>query len=152
MTLRQLLTKTSYKNIFNAIFKEYLQDYSKNKIELFSVNLQRSYDQLISLQKKEGKNIIKIEHIADTYCIHICNQDDCAVLDFVEWKDLIECEVVASKGISDTKLAGLILWDITFWGYSPKEIRENKDKINKQSLKGESFLLQEYKDRSKRLK
>ena len=60
--------------------------------------------------------------------------------------------MVASKGISDTKLAGLILWDITFWGYSPKEIRENKDEINKQSLKGESFLLQDYKDRSKRLK
>lgn len=52
MTLRQLLTKTSYKNIFNAIFKEYLKEYSKNKIELFSVNLQRSYDYLIFLQKK----------------------------------------------------------------------------------------------------
>ena len=152
MTLRKLLTKTSYKNIFNAIFKEYLQDYSKNKIELFSVNLQRSYDQLISLQKKESKNIIKIENIADSYCIHICNEDDCAVLDFAEWQDLIDCEMDAPKKVSDSRLAGLVLWDITFWGYTPKEIRENKDKINEQSINGESFLLQEYKDRSKRLK
>jgi len=152
MTLRKLLTKTSYKNIFNYIFKEYLQDYSKNKIELFSVNLQRSYDQLISLQKKEGKNIIKIEYIADSYCIHICNEDDCAVLDFVEWKDLIDCEIDAPKKVSDSRLAGLVLWDITFWGYTPKEIRENKDKINQESINGESFLLQDYKDRSKRLK
>jgi len=152
MTLRKLLTKTSYKNIFNAIFKEYLQDYSKNKIQLFSVNLQRSYDQLISLQKKEGKNIIKIEDIADSYCIHICNEDDCAVLDFAEWQDLIDCEIDAPKKVSDSRLAGLVLWDITFWGYTPKEIRENKDKINKQSINGESFLLQDYKDRSKRLK
>jgi len=152
MTLRQLLTKTSYKNIFNAIFKEYLKEYSKNKIELFSVNLQRSYDYLIFLQKKECKNIIKLESIGDSHCIHICNEDDCAVLDFVEWGDLIDCEVIAPKKLSDSKLAGLILWDITFWGYSPKEIRENKDEINKQSLKGESFLLQDYKDRSKRLK
>jgi hypothetical protein len=152
MTLRKLLTKTSYKNIFNAIFKEYLQDYSKNKIELFSVNLQRSYDQLISLQKKESKNIIKIENIANSYCIHICNEDDCAVLDFAEWEDLIDCEIDAPKKVSDSRLAGLVLWDITFWGYTPKEIRENKDKINEQSINGESFLLQEYKDRSKRLK
>ena len=152
MTLRKLLTETSYKNIFNAIFKEYLQDYSKNKIELFSVNLQRSYDQLISLQKKEGKNIIKIEDIADSYCIHICNEDDCAVLDFVEWKDLIDCEIDAPKKVSNSRLAGLVLWDITFWGYTPKEIRENKEKINKQSINGESFLIQDYKDRSKRLK
>ena len=152
MTLRNLLTKTSYKNIFNAIFKEYLKDYEKNKIELFSVNLQRSHDNLINLPKKECKNVIKIQHIGDTYCIHICNEDDCAVLDFVEWGDLIDCEVIAPKKLSDSKLAGLILWDITFWGYSPQEIRENKDKINQQSINGESFLLQEYKDRSKRLK
>ena len=152
MTLRKLLTKTSYKNIFNAVFKEYLKDYSKNKIELFSVNLQRSYDQLISLQKKESKNIIKIEDVADSYCIHICNEDDCAVLDFVEWKDLIDCEIDSPKKVSDSRLAGLVLWDITFWGYTPKEIRENKDKVKNQSLKGEAFYLQDYKDRSKRLK
>lgn len=152
MTLRKLLTKTSYKNIFNAVFKEYLKDYSKDKIELFSVNLQRSYDQLISLQKKESKNIIKIEDVADSYCIHICNENDCAVLDFVEWKDLIDCEIDSPEKVSDSRLAGLVLWDITFWGYTPKEIRENKDKVKNQSLKGEAFYLQDYKDRSKRLK
>jgi hypothetical protein len=78
MTLRTILTKTSYKNIFNEIYKEYLKHYSKNKVELFSVNLQRSHDYLINLQKKECKNIIKIESVADTFCINICNEDDCA--------------------------------------------------------------------------
>lgn len=151
MTLRKLLTHTSYKNIFNAIYKEYLKEYSKSKIELFSVNLQRSYDFLINFTKKECKNIIKIESISDAFCIHICNEDDCAVLDFVEWEDLIDCEIIAPKKISDSRLAGLILWDITFWGYTPQQIRDNKDKINEQSKNGESFLLQEYKDRSKRL-
>ena len=151
MTLRTLLTKTSYKNIFNEIHKEYLKHYSKNKIELFSVNLQRSHDCLKKLPKKKCKNSIKIESVADTYCIHICNEDDYAVLDFIEWSDLIDCEVIAPKKISDSKLAGLILWDITFWGYSPQEIRENKDKVKQQAINGESFLLQDYKDRSKRL-
>lgn len=152
MTLRKLLTQTSYKNIFNAIFKEYLKEYSKNKIELFSVNLQRSYDYLINLQKKESKNIIKLESIGDSHCIHICNEDDCAVLDFIEWKELIDCEIEASDLLSHSQLSALILWDITFWGYSPNEIQENKDKIKDESLKGEAFYLQDYKDRSKRLK
>lgn len=151
MTLRKLLTKTSYKNIFNAIYKEYLKGYSKSKIESFSVNLQRSHDCLINFEKKECKNIIKIETIGDSICINICNEDDCDILDFVEWEDLIDCEVIAPKNICNSKLGGLILWDITFWGFTPQQIRENKDQINEQSKNGESFLLQEYKDRSKRL-
>ena len=151
MTLRKLLTKTSYKNTFNAIYKEYLKEYSKNKVELFSVNLQRSHDYLINLQKKECKNILKVESVADTFCIHICDQDDCAILDFVEWSELIDCKLDAPKKVSNAKLAGLILWDITFWGFTPEQIRKNKDEITKQSLNGESFPLQEYKNREHRL-
>jgi hypothetical protein len=151
MTLRELFTKTSYKNTFNAIYKEYLKDYSKSKIELFSVNLQRSYDCLKNLPKKECKNIIKVENIADSISLTICDEEHCDILDFVEWENLIDCDLIAPKNMSNTRLSGLILWDITFWGFTPKQIRENKDKINEDSKKGKSFFLQEYKDRSKRL-
>ena len=151
MTLRELFTKTSYKNTFNAIYKEYLKDYSKSKIELFSVNLQQSYDCLKNLPKKECKNIIKIESIADSISLTICDEEHCDILDFVEWESLIDCELDAPKNLSNTRLSGLILWDITFWGFTPKQIRENKDKISEDSKKGKSFFLQEYKDRSKRL-
>ena len=151
MTLRQLLAKTSYKRAFNSIYKQYLKDYSKSKVELFSVNLQKAYDNLSKLQKKECKNIIKVESIANTFCIHICDKDDCAILDFVEWSELIDCKLDAPRKVSDAKLAGLILWDITFWGFTPKQIRKNKDEITKQSLNGESFPLQEYKNREHRL-
>ena len=151
MTLRKLLTKTSYKNTFNAIYREYLKDYSKSKVELFSVNLQRSYDCLLNLPKKECKNIIKIQSIADSISITICDEEDCDILDFVEWEDLIDAEIDAPKSLSNTRLSGLMLWDITFWGYTPKEIKESKNKISQDSLQGRSFLLQEYKDRSKRL-
>jgi hypothetical protein len=151
MTLRELFTKTSYKNTFNAIYKEYLKDYSKSKIELFSVNLQQSYDCLKNLPKKECKNIIKVENIADSISLTICDEEHCDILDFVEWENLIDCDLIAPKNMSNTRLSGLILWDITFWGFTPKQIRENKDKINEDSKKGKSFFLQEYKDRSKRL-
>ena len=151
MTLRELFTKTSYKNTFNAIYKEYLKEYSKSKIELFSVNLQQSYDCLKNLPKKECKNIIKIQSIADAISITIRDKEHCDILDFVEWENLIDCELDAPKNLSNTRLSGLILWDITFWGFTPKQIRENKDKISEDSKKGKSFFLQEYKDRSKRL-
>ena len=64
---------------------------------------------------------------------------------------LIDAEIDAPKSLSNTRLSGLMLWDITFWGYTPKEIKESKNKISQDSLQGRSFLLQEYKDRSKRL-
>tara|TARA_B100000035_G_scaffold41966_1_gene31452 strand:+ start:540 stop:998 length:459 start_codon:yes stop_codon:yes gene_type:complete len=151
MTLRELFTKTSYKNTFNAIYKEYLKDYSKSKIESFSVNLQQSYDCLKNLPKKECKNIIKVENIADSISLTICDEEDCDILDFVEWENLIDCDLIAPKNLSNTRLSGLILWDITFWGFTPKQIRENKDKVSEESKKGKSFFLQEYKDRLKRL-
>ena len=151
MTLRKLFTKTSYKTTFNAIYKEYLKEYSKSKVELFSVNLQRSHDLLKNLPQKECKNIIKIDSVADTYTINICNEYDCAVLDFVEWADLVDCEIIAPKKISDSKLSGLILWDITFWGFSPDQIRRNKDEINARAIQGKPFLLQDYKNREHRL-
>jgi hypothetical protein len=108
------------------------------------------YD-LTNLPKKECKNIIKVENIADSISLTICDEEHCDILDFVEWENLIDCDLIAPKGLSNTRLSGLILWDITFWGFTPNQIRENKDKINEDSKKGKSFFLQEYKDRSKRL-
>ena len=151
MTLRKLLTKTSYKTIFNAIYKEYLKDYSKSKVEFFSVNLQRSHDLLKNLPQKESKNIIKVECIADTYTINICDEENCSILDFVDWEELIDCEINAPKKLSDSRLSGLILWDITFWGFSPDQIRRNKDEINARAIQGKPFLLQDYKNREHRL-
>tara|TARA_B100001939_G_scaffold24338_1_gene19700 strand:- start:456 stop:914 length:459 start_codon:yes stop_codon:yes gene_type:complete len=151
MTLRKLFTKTSYKTTFNAIYKEYLKEYSKSKVELFSVNLQRSHDLLKNLPQKECKNIIKVEHIGDTYTINICDEENCSILDFVDWGELIDCELDAPKNISDSKLSGLILWDITFWGFSPDQIRRNKDEINARAIQGKPFLLQDYKNREHRL-
>jgi hypothetical protein len=151
MTLRNLIAKTSYKRAFNCIYKEYLQDYNKNKIELFSVNLQRSYDYLINLPKKECKNIIKLEMFSEAVCLHICDQDECEFLDFVEWEDLIDCEIVAPKKLSNSRILGEIIWEITFWGFTPKQIRANKKEITERSKNGEAFPLQEYKNRERRL-
>jgi len=151
MTLRELFTKTSYKTTFNAIYKEYLKEYSKSKIELFSVNLQKSYDLLKNLPKKECKNLLKVERVANTYTINICDEKKCSILDFIEWVDLIDCEIIAPKKLSNSRLAGNILWDITFWGFSPDQIRRNKDEINARAIQGKPFLVQDYKNREHRL-
>ena len=113
MTLRKLLTKTSYKDTFNAIYKENLKKCSKSKVESFSVNLQKLHDSLKNLPKQQYKNTIKIEHTANSISIITYNKDDCLALDFVDWEDLIDREIVAPKNISDSRLAGFILWHIT---------------------------------------
>jgi hypothetical protein len=70
---------------------------------------------------------------------------------FCRVEELIDCKLDVPKKVSNAKLAGLILWDITFWGFTPEQIRKNKDEITKKSLNGESFPLQEYKKREHRL-
>ena len=152
MTLRELLAKTSYKRAFNSIYKQYLKDYSKSKVELFSVNLQKTHDFLSKLQKKECKNIIKVQVLSDAVCLHICDQDECHFLDFIEWEDLIDCEIHAPKSISNSRILAEVIWDITFWGFTPEQIKENKNEIKERSKNGESFPLQEYKNREHRLK
>ena len=151
MTFRNLLEETTYKRVFNSIYKQYLKEYSKNKVELFAVNLQRSFDLLKKINKKECKNIIKIEMLSGVPNVYICNEDDCAIMDFMDWQDLVDCEVVAPKSLSTSRVVGEILWDITFWGYTPEQIRKNKDEINERSKNGESFPLQEFRKREHRL-
>lgn len=50
MTLRNILTKNSYKKIFNFIYKNKYKSLDKDQVILLAVSLQRLYDKLIKLK------------------------------------------------------------------------------------------------------
>ena len=60
-------------------------------------------------------------------------KDELFALDFVEWKDIIDIEIYNSAKLTQTECLAHILWEITFWGFSEKEIQKQSKKIQDES-------------------
>lgn len=150
MTLRELLYRKSYKNIFNVIYKTYLKDKPQDKVTEYSINFHKAFEELKNVEKnKQTKNLIVLNEIKneDEEVIDVCFYDEIEdehyALDFVDWGEIIECEVVAPKKFNQTTIVAHILWEITFWGYSREKITEQKKDLNKVVKEVEELDLEE---------
>lgn len=138
MTLRELLYRKSYKNIFNVIYKTFLKEKKNNEIIELSIKFEKSFTELKLIeQQNKTKNLVtlneienKEEQIIDA-CFYDNEQDEHYSLDFIDWGEIIDCEVVAPKKFNQTTIVAHVLWEITFWGFSRKKIAEEKKELNK---------------------
>jgi len=150
MTLRELLYRKSYKNIFNVIYKTFLKDHSQDKIIDLSIKFEKAFGELKSVeQQNKTKNLVVLneveneeEQIIDV-CFYDDHEDEHYALDFMDWGEVIECEVVAPKKLNQTTIVAHVLWEITFWGFSREKINEEKKELNKAIKEVEEFNLEE---------
>ena len=138
MTLRELLYRKSYKNIFNIIYKTFLKDRTQDEIVELSIKFEKAFRELKNIeQQNKTKNLVVLnkiesqeEQIIDV-CFYDDKQDEHYALDFMDWGEIIDCEVVAPKKFNQTTIVAHVLWEITFWGYSREKITEERKDLNK---------------------
>jgi hypothetical protein len=152
MTLRELLYRKSFKNIFNVIYKTYLKDKSNDKITEYSISFQKAFKELKNVEpNKKTKNLVVLNEIKDEnedvidVCFYDESEDEHYALDFMDWGEIIECEVVAPKKFNQTTIVAHILWEITFWGYSRDKITEQRKTLNKLSEEIEDIDIEDLK-------
>ena len=133
MTLRDLLTSTSYKSIFNFLYKKFYQGKNHSKSEIIERDLAYSkvVNTLISLPPKPKANFkIYLASIGSNCDIDVCIldeiEDELFSLDFVPWGDIIDMEIFNTVKVSRPESLAYILWEITFWGFSEEQIEKQK--------------------------
>tara|TARA_Y100000592_G_C5392548_1_gene278975 strand:+ start:429 stop:920 length:492 start_codon:yes stop_codon:yes gene_type:complete len=133
MNVASLLRKKSFREIFNFINKYYLYDKNKSEKESYSVNFLKSYDELISLQfpKSSMKICLDIEPCDGDVVVTIVSGEEEFACDFVSWEEILGCEIITKHGkkFSEIEIISHILWEITFWGFSRKQLMHNKNKL-----------------------
>jgi hypothetical protein len=152
MTLRELLYRKSYKNIFNVIYKTFLKDRTQDKVVEFSIKFQQAFKELKSIeQQNKTKNLVVLneveneeEQIIDV-CFYDDNEDEHYGLDFMDWGEIIDCQVVAPKAFNQTTIVAHILWEITFWGFSREKITEGRKGLNKAVKEVEELDIEDLK-------
>jgi len=84
MTLRNILTQNSFKNIFNFIYKNKYKSYSEDQVILLAVSLQRLYDKLLKLetQKASPDNLFLFDNVQKSNSIYF-------------FEDFIDLEIVS---------------------------------------------------------
>ena len=138
MTLRDLLRKCSYKNVFNIIHKEYYKGkFPEEKIKEADQGYLHVYYELQSLKKKPSEE----------YQIYICREEDaggekfidvalyCAedeqvyAIDLTPWEDLIDAEIKNDTEFQQDKVLAHILWEITFYGFRAERVKLERIKL-----------------------
>jgi hypothetical protein len=152
MTLRELLYRKSFKNIFNVIYKTFLKDRTQDRIVDLSIKFEKAFRELKNIeQQNKTKNFISLNEIEDEgeqiidVCFYDESEDEHYALDFMDWGEIIECEVVAPKKFNQTTIVAHVLWEITFWGFSREKITEQRKTLNKVSEEVEELDIEDLK-------
>jgi hypothetical protein len=129
-----------------------LQDKPQDKIVEYSINFQKAFEELKNVEpNKKTKNLVVLNEIKDEnedvidVCFYDESEDEHYALDFMDWGEIIECEVVAPKKFNQTTIVAHILWEITFWGYSRDKITEQRKTLNKLSEEIEDIDIEDLK-------
>jgi hypothetical protein len=135
MKLRDLLQKCSYKKTFNAIYSNYYLNRSYNQSDIIELDLAylNVYQALINLPESKSIQydlVLKSvssegEKFIDVLLLDKLSNEEFGV-DFVPWSELIDGDVIVDPKIDLTQALCHILWEITFWGFSEKEISKQR--------------------------
>lgn len=134
MTLRELLKETPYKSVFNTIYKLFYQEkkYLNSKIIEADLAYSKVCKILLDLPEKKVENnkiyIAGIGSVSEELDVCFLDEveDEIYSFDFIEWRDIIDMEILKTVKISDIECLAHILWEITFWGFSEEEIEKQK--------------------------
>lgn len=133
-TFRDSLKTTSYKSVFNFIYKLFCQDKGHDDSKIMEIDCRYSevYKKLLSLPEKEASNcsiyIAGIGNLSTDVDVCLLDEvnDEIFSLDFLDWADLIDMNIINSIKISSPEYLAHILWEITFWGFSEEQIEKQK--------------------------
>ena len=138
MTLRSLIEKCSYKNVFNIIYKEYYlnKSHSKNKITEADLAYSNVFESLKVLPKNSSPKLelhLQNAKIDEEKYISVNlydgDSDEVFACDFQPWSDLIDCRVNSHADLSDDQILAHILWELTFWGFSEESIQKQSQQL-----------------------
>ena len=136
MTLRELIRGCSHASMFNFLRLNYYSDESNNNLIEYSVKYRRTCSDLISLPDNPNsalKIYITEPNKGEDNFIDVCllnkDDDELFAMDMVPWEDLIDMEIYKAVDLNNNESLAHILWEITFWGWNPDEVLEERRKL-----------------------
>ena len=136
-TFRDLLLANNYKNVFNEIHRIFLKGKSVESKQNFDINFYNAWRELNKLKpQKESSLLIYLVEVpaepeGETF-IDVCmfdeEEDEIYSLDFMDWNDLMDMRIEKPDKMSEDECLAHILWEITFWGFSNKQVAKEKEK------------------------
>jgi len=147
VTFRNLIKSTSYKSVFNNLYKDHYKHLPDEEVIKYDFEYSQIYESLKQINFT-GENKYKIyitEKEEITFddespikfidvCIYDSLDDEIYAMDMIPWSDIVDLEIQNTLNLKNEKLAASILWEITFWGFNERSILNNK-KLLEDSLK-----------------
>jgi hypothetical protein len=156
MTLRDLLKKSNFKSAFNVLYREYYFDNPEREVVEYDFKYRKVWDTLLDLPKNSGNEykifikevegdliegcngeVMQREKIVDV-CLYSSKEKQTYAIDLTMWQELIDWEVSNSTKMNGSEVLAHILWEITFYGFSPDKIMLEKEELKKRIERIES--------------
>jgi hypothetical protein len=134
MTLRELINKSAYKSVFNVLYRDYYKNRDDEEVSYIDLAYLRVWDELINKDlnlNKDYKIYIREAKGEDgiDVCLHSVKENKTYAIDFTLWSELIDMEVYKEFEIEGTEALAHILWEITFHGFTEKEVSRKRDEL-----------------------
>ena len=136
-TFRELLQASYYKKTFNEINKIFLKEKTLREKENFDLKFLSVWRELNKLEKsKQPPHILYLVEVSgdfeDSFIDVVMldeEEDEFYALDFLDWREIIDMRVEKPDKMSTEEVLAYILWEITFWGFTNKEVSKERSKI-----------------------
>lgn len=148
MKLKEYFDNSEYKSIFNLFYKNYFSDKSFSKDQVYELDIKfgQAFNEIKSTEyeESEDKDIVSSdiyidmceafdgESYIDVRLKNNQNNEEYSI-DFIEWKHLINKNVVSTLELTNNEIACHILWELTFWAYSSAGLRDQAEEMKRQS-------------------
>lgn len=136
MTLKELIEKKNWNNQIELCIQKYNEKYYlTSSLEGFK----KVFNKLKEIEPEELSEctIIIEKEINKDVKPHVCyyypsikdnkNQIECEYISFTEWKYILGMQIIQTdtiKKLSKIKIITILLWEMTFFGFTEKEIQK----------------------------
>ncbi|MGI9357983.1 MAG: DUF6557 family protein [Paracoccaceae bacterium] len=146
MQIKDLVYKISYKKVFNEIYRYYLKNKSKEEVYNLDNNFLSAWNNLLKTKHKKSEHkeindsqiyLIEVSEDKDNFvfedyidvCLYDEENDELFSIDFVQWENLMEKDIISKINLTNEQIMAHILWEITFWGFSAEKVKEAGDNL-----------------------
>jgi hypothetical protein len=147
MNIKSLISKLRYKKVFNEIYKNYLLEDKTSKAQEYDCKFYGAWNDLKRLEHVDSddlevnESIIELTEIKeegskyiDVHLLHEPTQATYA-LDFLPWEPLFKKNIKTDLELTEAEIMCHIFWEITFWGWSSKNVQRSGELIDEESEK-----------------
>ena len=136
MNIPELFKQSSYKSVFNCIYKTYYKDkkYTQDEIVNCDLSYRKAFDAIQNVESKQNKTFIIELQDAEAdgekfidVCLREVDSKEIFALDFTSWSEISSYEILTRNDLSTHEMAAHILWEMTFWGFSEEQIKKQKE-------------------------